>query len=132
MCKIPELPVKEIDPHCREFVYFLNKYGFTTEYCCEGHMDDPFNKKFYIIFKDTVTDETIDKLLFILGSHGDFTKWKRWVRIYGQLPQILTNWVYTIDYGTAEENHIYANAVCRIFKKYFNEKYARVRHCVII
>lgn len=131
MCKIPELPLKEIDPHCREFVYFLNKYGFTTEYCCEGHMDDPFNKKFYIIFKDTITDETIDKLLFILGNHGDFRKWKRWVRECGQ-SRILTNWIYTIDYGTAEENHMYANIACRIFKKYFNEKYTRVKYCLII
>ena len=131
MCKIKNLPITQLDPHCREFVYFLNKYGFTTEYCCEGHMDDPFNKKFYIVLKDTVTDETIDKLLFILGTHGDFRKWKRLVKIYGQ-PQILTNWIYTIDYGTAEENHIYANIACRIFKQHFNEKYARVRHCVII
>lgn len=131
MCKIKNLPITQLDPRCREFVYFLNKYGFATEYCCEGHMDDPFNKKFCIMFKDTVTDETIDKLLFILGNQGDFRKWKRLVKIYGQ-PQILTNWIYTIDYGTAEENHIYANIACRIFKQYFNEKYARVRHCVII
>lgn len=131
MCKIPELPLKDIDPHCREFVYFLNKYGFTTEYCCEGHMDDPFNKKFYIIFKDTITDETIDKLLLILLNQGEFTKWKRVVKEDGRL-RILTNWIYTIDYGTAEENHIYANIACRFFKKHFNEKYTRVRHCVII
>lgn len=131
MCKIPELPLKELDPHCREFVYFLNKYGFTTQYCCEGHMDDPYNKKFCIIFKETVTDKMIDQLLFILGRRGEFTKWKRLVFEHGQ-PRILTNWMYTIDYGTAEENHIYANIVCRIFKKYFNEKYTKIKYHLIV
>lgn len=131
MCKIPDLPIKKLDPCCREFVYFLNKYGFTTKYCCEGHMNDPFNKKFYIIFKDDITDEKIDELLLIIGSRGEFTKWKRLVFEYEQ-PRILTNWVYTIDYGTAEENHISANVACRCFKKHFNEKYTKIKYCFII
>lgn len=131
MCKIPSLPLKELDPHCREFVYFLNKHGFTTQYCCEGHMDDPYNKKFYIIFRETVTDKMIDQLLFILGRRGEFTKWKRLVFEHDQ-PRILTNWMYTIDYGTAEENHIYANVICRVFKKYFNEKYTRIKYDLIV
>ena len=37
MCKIPNLPLEEIDPKCREFVYLLNKYGFKTQFSCQGH-----------------------------------------------------------------------------------------------
>ena len=131
MCKIKNLPIKELDPCCREFVYFLNKYGFTTKYCCEGHKEDPYNKAFYIIFEDALSDELIDELISIVGNHGEFRKWKRMVQEYGR-PRILTNWSWSFNYGTADENQMYANVACRLFKKHFNEKYTRIKYCLII
>ena len=131
MCKIQGLPIKELDPRCREFIYFLNKYGFTTKFCCEGHPGGSCNTAFYIMFEDTIPDELIDKLIFIVGNRGEFRKWKRMIREYGQ-PRILTNWSWSFNYGTAEENHMYANVACRLFKKHFNEKYTRTKYCLII
>ena len=132
MCKIKGLNLKELDSRCREFVYFLNKYGFTTKYCCMGHMEEtPFNKRFYIMFEDNVDDELIDKLLLIIGQCGSFNKWKRLVIEYGR-PRILTNWVYEINVGTAEENQWIANASCRVFKKHFNEPYKRARFWTVV
>ena len=119
MCKIKNLPIKVIDPRCREVIYLLNKYGFKTKYCCSGHYNDISN--FYIMFDDNLLDEQIDKLLMAVNEEGAFNKWKRVVRQYGK-PVILTNWVYEINTGNLQKNWFWAKVFTTYLKKYYEPK----------
>ena len=119
MCKIKNLPIKVIDPQCREVVYLLNKYGFKTKYCCSGHDNDISN--FYIMFDDNLLDEQIDKLLMAVNEEGAFNKWKRVVREYGK-PVVLTNWVYEINTGDLRRNWFWAKVFTTYLKKYYEPK----------
>lgn len=125
MCKIKNLPIKEIDPRCREVVYLLNKYGFKTKYCCSGHENDI--SKFYIMFDDNLSDEQIDKLLTVVNEEGDFKKWKRVVRQY-EKPVILTNWVYEINTGSLRRNWFWARVFTIYLKKHFDPKKIKSRN----
>lgn len=119
MCKIKDLPIKVIDPQCREIIYLLNKYGFKTKYCCSGHVNDVTN--FYIMFDDNLLDEQIDKLVMIVNKEGTFNKWKRLVRKHGE-PVILTNWMYEINTGNLRKNWFWAKVFTIYLKKYFEPK----------
>lgn len=130
MCKIPNLPLEEIDPKCREFVYLLNKYGFKTIYCCQGHKN---GSQYYIMFDESVTDEKICELIFKLwrgySPSYDFNKWVRIVEDYGK-PRMLKNWVYSINSKlevngkdvSMRSNHNVAKNTCKRLKECYGRK----------
>ena len=124
MCKIPNLPLEEIDPKCREFVYLLNKYGFKTQFCCQGHDYDEYNTKYMIIFDKIVSDTQMDELVSIFGNmmNCNINKWKRMVYKYGE-PVILTNWMISFDYSNdCKWNHSLGKEACELFKNRYENQ----------
>lgn len=85
---------EQIDLHCRDMVKFFNEeVGLQTQFCCEGHDEDPANNQFYIIFHAYVTDEQIETFIKYLGS-GTAGSFKKWVRMGNG--RIHRNWQYII------------------------------------
>lgn len=79
----------EIDDICVDIIESLNRYGFTTQFCCQGH--SPY-EDFSIIFDRSVTDGMIYELAKAYESTNDymdpnnypmypFNKWVRYQRI---------------------------------------------------
>jgi len=70
------LTSKYIDPPMRELVYWFNKCGFRTLWCCYGHTE---HQKCYIIFSPENNDKNFEKLFQIAYkkhklSFGSFSK----------------------------------------------------------
>ena len=110
--------IKDLDEEVKEHLYFFNEIGLTTKFSCCGH-DNFSRNSFEIMFADNLDDDLfIDFLLKLSNKYdhspliGKFVKWYR--KLDGK---IVSNWMYSVEFGEYELNQMFANKDLETMKK---------------
>jgi hypothetical protein len=94
-----DINYEEIDVLCRPLVRLFNEIGLKTVFSCQGH-DDEKRNSYYVIFDESVSDESISEFLVNIEQSGhtplvgEFHKWMR-----SRSGRVVSNWMYCAKYG---------------------------------
>ena len=116
-----DINYNEIDELCRPMVKFFNNINLRTKFSCQGHNNN-YNSNFYIMFHEDVTDEQIANFLSgyeNIFHHSPFMgKFVKWMRLCNG--QMITNWMYNVEFGQCKTSQLHAQKDLKIFEKIEN------------